>query len=377
MHVDTVSRWLTFAHLPALSRRERFGLLEHFGNIDALFDAGRGQLAKLLPDRHEALTAIAAGPDETALAPALDWLARGQQHLVTWMDTDYPRLLRQIPDPPLAFYLLGQRAALSPPQLAVVGSRNPTPAGRENARAFARHLAGAGLGIASGLALGVDGAAHRGALDAGGVTIAVTATGLDRVYPPRHRELAHEIVARGALISEFPLGMPPLPENFPMRNRLISGLALGTLVVEAAVGSGSLITARLATDQGREVFAIPGSIHSPLSRGCHALIRQGAKLVETANDILEELGALAEAAQGRAGDGAKDARAATENGALSANLSPPLAGLLAHLGYDPASVDQLVERSGLTPEAVSSMLLELELQGLVEAGAGGKYQRIF
>ncbi len=360
--VNSVSRWLTFAHLPGLSRRERFGLLEHFGDIDTVFEAGRGQLAKLFPDRHAALAAIVAGPDEKALAPVLDWLAREAQHLVTWADADYPRLLRQIPDPPLAFYLLGQRAALAQPQLAVVGSRNPTPAGRENARAFARHLAGAGLGIASGLALGVDGAAHRGVLEAGGITIAVTATGLDRVYPARHRELAHEIAVRGALISEFPLGMPPLPENFPIRNRLISGLALGVLVVEAAVNSGSLITARLATDQGREVFAIPGSIHSPLSRGCHALIRQGAKLVETANDILEELGALA--------------RVVTESGSPPANLPPPLAALLEHLGHDPESVDQLVERSGLTPAAVSSMLLELELQGLVEAGAGGKYQRI-
>lgn len=361
--VNTVSRWLTFAHLSGLSRRERFGLLDHFGDIDTVFDAGRGQLAKLLPSRHEALTTLDAGPDPDALAPALDWLAHDHQHLVTWADADYPQLLRQIPDPPLAFYLLGQRAALRLPQLAVVGSRNPTPAGRENARAFARYLAGAGLGITSGLALGVDGAAHRGALEAGGVTLAVTATGIDRVYPARHRELAHEIAARGALISEYPLGMPPLPQNFPVRNRLISGLALGVLVVEAAVNSGSLITARLATDQGREVFAIPGSIHSPLSRGCHALIRQGAKLVETAQDILEELGSLA--------------RAATDTDAAPANLSSSLTALLGHLGHDPTSVDQLIERSGLTPEAVSSMLLELELQGLVEAGAGGKYQRIF
>lgn len=361
--VNTVCRWLTFAHLPVLSRRERFELLEHFGNIDALFDAGRGPLAKLLSDRHEAVVAITAGADEKALAPTLDWLAQDPHHLVTWADADYPPLLRQIPDPPLVFYLLGQRAALAQPQLAVVGSRNPTPAGRENARAFARHLSGAGLGITSGLALGIDGAAHRGALDAGGVTLAVTATGLDRVYPARHRELAHEIVARGALISEYPLGMPPLPANFPVRNRLISGMALGVLVVEAAVNSGSLITARLATDQGREVFAIPGSIHSPLSRGCHALIRQGAKLVETAQDILEELGALA--------------RVATGTDAAPLDLPSALAGLLGHLGHDPASIDQLVERSGLTPETVSSMLLELELQGLVGAGAGGRYQRIF
>ncbi len=364
-------RWLAYLQLPGVSRRERLELLQHFGSLDAVYDAGRGPLTKLLGDRREALQAILDGPDATRHQPELEWLACEQQHLVTWADADYPPLLRQIPDPPLALYVIGDRAALSRPQLAIVGSRNPTPAGRENARAFARHLAGAGLAITSGLALGIDGAAHRGALEAsGGATLAVVATGLDRVYPARHRELAHEIAGRGALISEFSLGTPPLPENFPIRNRLISGLAFGVLVVEAAVGSGSLITARLATDQGREVFAIPGSIHSPLARGCHALIRQGAKLVETAQDILEELGALA--------------RAVADSGAAPGSLAPrvppaelpaPMAQLLVCLGYDPASIDQLVERSGLTTEAVSSMLLQLELQGLVEAGAGGKFQR--
>lgn len=355
--------WLALLALPDLGRRERFALVEHFGSATAIFEAGRGHLQKLLPDRHAAVAAIVAGPDEAALAPALDWLAQPSHHLITWTDADYSPLLRQIPDPPLALYVIGDRGRLSHPQLAIVGSRNPTPAGRENAHAFARHLAGAGLTITSGLALGVDGAAHRGALAAeGGSTVAVVATGLDRVYPARHKELAHEIAARGAIVSEFPLGTPPLAEHFPNRNRLISGLSLGVLVVEAAVGSGSLITARLATDQGREVFAIPGSIHSPLSRGCHALIRQGAKLVETANDVLEELGALA--------------RVAGESRALPADLPAAQRQLLEHLGHDPASVDQLVERSGLTAEAVSSMLLQLELQGLVEAGAGGKYQRI-
>lgn len=355
--------WLALLAIPDLGRRERFALVEHFGSATAIFEAGRGHLQKLLPDRPAAVAAIAAGPDEAALAPTLAWLAQPAHHLISWTDADYPPLLRQIPDPPLALYVTGDRALLSHPQLAIVGSRNPTPAGRENAQAFARHLAGAGLAITSGLALGIDGAAHRGALAAeGGATVAVVATGLDRVYPARHKELAHGIAARGALVSEFPLGTPPLAENFPIRNRLISGLALGVLVVEAAVGSGSLITARLATDQGREVFAIPGSIHSPLSRGCHALIRQGAKLVETANDVLEELGALA--------------RVVAEARPLPADLPAAQRQLLEHLGHDPAGVDQLVERSGLTAEAVSSMLLQLELQGLVEAGAGGKYQRI-
>ncbi len=355
--------WLALLALPDLGRRERFSLIEHFGTAAAVFEAGRGHLQKLLPDSSVAVSAIVAGPDETAQTAALAWLLQPAHHLVTWTDADYPALLRQIPDPPLALYVLGDRTLLSRAQLAIVGSRNPTPAGRENAHAFARHLAGAGLAITSGMALGIDGAAHRGALAAeNGATVAVVATGLDRVYPARHKELAHDIAARGAIVSEFPLGTPPLAENFPIRNRLISGLSLGVLVVEAAVGSGSLITARLATDQGREVFAIPGSIHSPLSRGCHALIRQGAKLVETANDVLEELGALA--------------RVAAEARPLPADLPAPQRQLLEHLGHDPASIDQLVERSGLTAEAVSSMLVQLELQGLVEAGAGGKYQRI-
>ncbi len=355
--------WLALLALPELGRRERFALVEHFSSVTAIFEAGRGHLQKLLPDRPAAVAAIVAGPDEATQAAALTWLSQPAHHLVTWADADYPALLRQIPDPPLALYVLGDRALLSRPQLAIVGSRNPTPTGRENARAFSRHLAGAGLAITSGMALGIDGAAHRGALAAeGGATVAVVATGLDRVYPARHKELAHDIAARGALVSEFPLGTPPLAEHFPNRNRLISGLSLGVLVVEAAVGSGSLITARLATDQGREVFAIPGSIHSPLSRGCHALVRQGAKLVETANDVLEELGALA--------------RVAAEARPLPADLPAPQRQLLEHLGHDPASIDQLVERSGLTAEAVSSMLVQLELQGLVEAGAGGKYQRM-
>jgi DNA processing protein len=397
--------WLALLAVPGIRRRERLALIEHFGNAAAVFDAGRGSLQKLLPDRPEAIAAFSAGPDPAAHAAALDWLAQPGQHLVTWGDADYPALLRQIPDPPLALYVLGDRRLLSRPQLAIVGSRNASATGRENAHAFARHLAGAGLVITSGLALGIDAAAHRGALAAddsrdgggraasgtaagNGVTVAVAATGLDRVYPARHQELAHDIAARGALVSEFPLGTPPQAENFPVRNRLISGLALGVLVVEAAAGSGSLITARLATDQGREVFAIPGSIHSPLSRGCHALIRQGAKLVETANDILEELGALAQFAappveelesrrerRPRKSNAAALARVARE-APPSPELPTDQQQLLAHLGHDPASIDQLVERSGLTAEAVSSMLLQLELQGLIEASAGGNYQRI-
>jgi DNA processing protein len=243
--------------------------------------------------------------------------------------------------------------------------------GLDHARQFAHALAQAGLVVTSGLALGIDGAAHRGALDAQGATIAVCGTGLDRVYPARHRALAHEIAEHGALVSEFLLGTPPEAEHFPIRNRLISGLALGTLVVEAALKSGSLITARLANEQGREVFAIPGSIHSPQARGCHALIRQGAKLVETAQDIVEELGALASFALTQTSP-AEDATVKDMMGELPKAAHRTLDSL----GFDPATFDELVERSGLTASDVSSMLVVLELKGLVASIPGGRFQRM-
>jgi DNA processing protein len=366
-HPDVLRQWLTLAHLPGLGARRRLELFEHFGSVGALFDTPRGLLERALPGAHETIEAITAGPDAGRLAPALEWLAQDRHHLVTWQDADYPRLLREIADPPLVLYVLGERAVLTEPQLAIVGSRNPTPQGKENAFAFAQALASAGLTITSGLALGVDGEAHRGALAAQGKTIAVTGTGLDRVYPAAHRELAHAVAEHGALVSEFPLGTPPRPENFPVRNRLIAGLSLGTLVVEAALQSGSLITARLATDAGREVFAIPGSIHAPQARGCHRLIRQGAKLVETAQDVLEELGALAQLAVPGNDDSVVPA----------ASLDGGQALVLDSLGHDAVSVDQLVARSGLTAPEVSSILLELELRGLVTPVAGGRYQRIY
>ena len=364
---EALSLWLALRRLPGVGHRTQLDLLEHFGSVENIFSAGAGLLEKALTGKPEAIRAILAGPDAPALQTELEWLREPGHHLITWADPGYPPLLREIPDPPLMFYVLGERALLSGPQLAVVGSRNPTPMGRENAHAFAKSLAAAGVTVTSGLALGIDGAAHRGALEAGGTTVAVAGTGLDRVYPARHRELAHEIVGHGgALVSEFPLGTPPLPENFPVRNRIISGLSLGTLVVEAALQSGSLITARLATEQGREVFAIPGSIHSPQARGCHALIRQGAKLVETAQDILEELGPLASLTR----------RATPENADAVRPLDPSMNALLEHIGHDPVTVDVLIERSGLTADAVSSMLLQMELNGLVSSCPGGKIQRI-
>lgn len=364
---ETLAPWLMLRRLPDVGTRTQFDLLEHFGSVENIFSAGRGQLEKVLVGKHEAIDALLAGPDEDALKSELEWLGEPGHHLLTWSDPDYPVLLREIPDPPLVLYIVGERRLLSSLQIAIVGSRNPTPMGRENAHAFAKSLAGAGLVVTSGLALGVDGAAHRGALEAGGQTIAVAGTGLDRVYPARHRELAHEIAGHGgALVSEFPLGTPPLPENFPIRNRIISGLSLGTLVVEAALQSGSLITARLAVEQGREVFAIPGSIHSPQARGCHALIRQGAKLVESAQDVLEELGPLVSVA----------ARAMVADTAPERLLDPATTALLKQMGHDPVSIDALIERSGLTADAVSSMLLQMELNGLVSNCPGGKVQRI-
>ena len=363
---EALPLWLSLQRLPGVGQRTQLDLLEHFGSVENIFSASRGQLEKVLAGKPQAIRAILDGPDNAALQTGLEWLREPGHHLLTWADSDYPPLLREIPDPPSMLYVVGERALLSGPQLAVVGSRNPTPMGRENAHAFAKSLAAAGLTVTSGLALGIDGAAHRGALEAGGATVAVAGTGLDRVYPARHRELAHEIAKHGALVSEYPLGTPPLPENFPIRNRIISGLSLGTLVVEAALQSGSLITARLATEQGREVFAIPGSIHSPQARGCHALIRQGAKLVETAQDILEELGPLASLTR----------RAAPENADAARPLDPSMNALLEHIGHDPVTVDVLIERSGLTADAVSSMLLQMELNGLVSSCPGGKIQRI-
>lgn len=343
-------------------------MLEHFGTAAAALAAARAEWAQLgLPDT--ALDYL-RNPDWRRVEQDLAWLERPRNHLLRLDDSRYPPLLRQIAYPPPLLFVHGEPDCLRTPQLAIVGTRNPTPPGRETAHRFAAHLAEGGLTITSGLALGIDAAAHQGALAGGGRTIAVMGTSLDRVYPAKHRDLAHAIAERGALVSELPIGTSAMAENFPRRNRLISGLALGVLVVEAATQSGSLITARQALDQGREVFAIPGSIHNPLAKGCHALIRQGmAKLVETAADILEELGSLA--AFG-ADQSAVPASAATAPNGLDDDYRQ----LLVAMGDGPAGVDLLVERCGLTAEAVSSMLLILELEGYVAAVPGGLYCRL-
>ena len=309
-------------------------------------------------------------PDRDGAEADMRWLAQPRNHLLTIADPLYPARLRELSNPPTALFLHGDPELLALPQIAIVGSRNPSTGGRRDARDFAAHLARAGLVVASGLASGIDAEAHRGALDADGLTLAVTGTGLDRVYPAQNRSLAHDIAMNGLLVSEFPTGTPPLPGNFPRRNRILAGLSLGTLVVEAALHSGSLITARLAAEAGREVFALPGSIHNPLARGCHALIRDGAKLVETGDHVLEELAPLLDGA-GLAGQ----QRPIVPPGTAEP-MDPQHRELLEAMGFEPATTDELVERTGFPAAEVSSILLLLELQGHVLSGSGGLFTRL-
>ncbi len=359
--------WLLLSQAPGIGSRYFQRLLGRFGEAGRALQAPRQQLSDLgIPQK--SIDSLKQMQSES-IAPTLEWLAKPGHRLITLADENYPELLRRIDDPPPVLYLIGNPELLHHPQLAIVGSRNPTPTGLDNAREFARVLASAGLAITSGLAIGIDGAAHQGALS-GGDTLAVLGTGPDRIYPAAHRDLAHRIAEKGLLISEFPPGTPARAENFPRRNRLISGLSLGTLVVEAAPQSGSLITARLALEQGREVFAIPGSIHNPLARGCHALIRQGAKLVESAQDIVEELGSLLGSLAPL-----ENARETPHPSGSSCLDDPDYRHLLDALGYDPVSIDELIARTGLTAEVVSSMLLVLELEGHVSSAVGGRYSR--
>lgn len=334
-----------------------------------------------MDELEEWLTLTLPGAGTESLREALErhvrWLERPAHHFIPRHSPRYPALLADLPDAPAALLVRGDPDALSLPQLAIVGSRNPSKAGHDNARQFAAHLARTGLTITSGLAIGIDAAAHRGALDGGGRTIAVCGTGLDIHYPRANAALSEEIASSGALVSEFPLGTPAVKSNFPRRNRIISGLSLGTLVVEAAVQSGSLITARLAAEQGREVFAIPGSIHNPMARGCHSLIRQGAKLVETADDIFAELRALAATlVHEPAGPPVETARENAETAALLPRaLDKEYEILLDALGFEPASVDVLIARTGLKADEVASMLLILELEARIDACPGGLYVR--
>lgn len=364
-----LSAWLTLCRAPGVGGVAAQKLLDTFGSADAAVAASKAAL------RGAGLTTAQASaiktPDVDGIDADLQWLAQPQRHLLTLADDAYPELLRAIAQPPPVLFCQGDPELLRLPQLAIVGSRTATPQGLENAQAFAAELARRGFVITSGLALGIDGAAHRGALQADAYTIAICATGLDRVYPARHKALAHQICERGVLVSEFPIGVPALAENFPRRNRIISGLALGTLVVEAAHGSGSLITARYALEQSREVFAIPGSIHNPQARGCHALIRQGAKLVETVNDIFEELGPLLGPLL-RSAAPALDAAISVP----SAAPDPAAAAVLAALGDELLDLDQLLARSGQDIAALQVTLTQLELDGRIAVAPGGRYQRL-
>lgn len=346
--------WLILAHA-YLRVSEAGRLLEEFGDVGTV--VGQSLAALRSTGLGEEKCAAIASPDSKRIDRALEWLEGDAHSIVVHGRDDYPDMLSRIAGAPLLLYVNGNVDALHLPALAIIGSRNPTRGGAKNASDFSRHLARQGFAIVSGLAQGIDAAAHQGALDADGRTVAFLGHGIDRVYPASNRALAHAITGGGALVSEYPLGARPERWHFPERNRLISGLSLGTLVVEAARRSGSLITARLAAEQGREVFALPGSIHNPLSRGCHALIKQGAKLVETADDIINELAPLT----------GHMLRNATQ---LDDGDYSELRGALSH---DPATIDELAQRSGLTIEQLSSMLLILELHGEVESLSGGRY----
>ncbi len=350
-----LASWIALNQIPGLGNEGLRRLLQAFGDPTRIFATPAHTLKQVVQPAVAEI--IAQGPNEAALSPVARWLDDAQNSIVTLADPDYPQALLNIPDPPLLLYVKGRRELLNRPSLAVVGSRNATPQGSNNAEAFARAASAAGLCIVSGMAHGIDAAAHRGGLREQGSSIGVVGTGLDKIYPAANRELAHQLALEGALISEFSLGTPPLAANFPRRNRIISGLSLGCLVVEASPQSGSLITARMALEQGREVFAIPGSIHAPQARGCHHLIKQGAKLVECAQDILEELGQIAASP-------------------TSPSAVPESHPLFEHLGFDPVDMDSLSRRSGLTIEALSAILLQLELDGIVSALPGGLYQRI-
>lgn len=348
----TLASWITLSQVPGLGNEGLRRLLQAFGSPGAVLEASALSLSKHV--RPAVACSITTTIGESAMSTVAAWLDDPTNKILTIADAEYPQALLNTADPPLLLYVKGRAELLNARSLAVVGSRNASAQGMRNGEAFAGTASDAGLCIVSGMAHGVDAAAHSGGLRGIGSSVAVVGTGLDRVYPPANRELAHRLAQEGAIVSEFPLGTPPLSANFPRRNRIISGLSLGCLIVEASIQSGSLITARMALEQGREVFAIPGSIHSPHSKGCHALIKQGAKLVECAGDILEELGMRATAV------------------AQSDSEHP----LFQHLGFDSVDRETLAQRSGLTIGELSAILLQLELDGHVASLPGGLYQRI-
>ncbi len=356
--------WLKLIRCAGLGARPIIALIERFGSAQAAIDAGPSAWRNA--GASQASIDALSGIDPGRIEQDIEWCLMPNRGLLTWQDPKFPARLREIGGCPPALFFRGDPDLLALPQMAVVGSRTATPQGLETAEGFSAELSRRGLTITSGLALGVDAAAHRGALMAKGPTVAVCATGLDRVYPARHKALAEEIDRSGLLISEFAPGTAPRAEHFPRRNRLISGLALGVLVVEAARNSGSLITARLAAEQGRDVFAIPGSIHNVMARGCHQLIRNGAKLVESVDDILEEIGTQV----------GQWLRTAPPREAVAGSSNHPCQDILDALGDDPQSIDVIAQRTGRAVDVLSAALLELELEGRIAPAAGGRVMRL-
>ena len=375
----SLADWLRLTLIVGIGDRSVHKLLKAFGLPEQVFAVSRSAVSRVLSEAQT--TKLLGAGDDAALheriEKSLAWVAAPENHVVTLADADYPQGLLETPDPPPLLYLKGCRELLARAGIAIVGSRNATVGGLANAESFAQALSGAGYVVVSGMALGVDTAAHRGGLKGSqsaerGGTIAVIGTGCDIVYPARNRDLAHAIVAapNGLIVSEFPLGTPALADNFPRRNRIISGLSRGVLVVEAALRSGSLITARLAGEQGREVFALPGSIHSPLAKGCHKLIKDGAKLVDSVEDILEELGRPMRT------DGSSENASKTAPDKPLQVVDAASAAVLEALGFDPVTLDALCERAKLPAEVVAASLMTLELDGLVQTLPGNQYQRV-
>lgn len=390
---EELESWIKLWRVSGIGSKKFQLLLNHFGSPKAVFLSNTTQIVQAGLSQKDASAVIDEKNNEVSSKSDIEWLeASDQHHILTFECDDYPKRLKLINDAPALLYVHGNLSILQDPQLGIVGSRNPTQSGHNNAYEFSKHLAQTGLCITSGLALGVDGAAHQGAIDGNGPTIAVIATGIDRVYPAKHRDLAHKIVETGAIISEFPVGTHPDSRHFPRRNRIISAMSYGVLVVEAALKSGSLITARLAMEQNREVFAIPGSIHNPLAKGCHQLIRQGAKLVETAEDILEEMAGLIDLNDHEKTKAEIDVSVPKKSNDETAQLSSDNESeqsqemesvldkdhskLLNAMGFDPISIDQLVVATGFDAASIAAMLLILELQNYVTSNGGGTYTRI-
>ncbi|MCU7837297.1 MAG: DNA-processing protein DprA [gamma proteobacterium symbiont of Taylorina sp.] len=375
--MDDLSYWLALHKAPGIGSLSFNQLVEQFTDIKQLFDSpGVVNQSQLSAARKKSLIHYLQSPDWQSVENELHWAEAAENHILHFNHPDYPELLKQIHSPPAILFVKGQTDVLNEIQLAIVGSRNPSVDGSESAYQFARHLAGNGMVISSGMALGIDAQSHLGALSCQGRSVAVAGTGLDRIYPARHKELAWKLLEKGAIISEYSLGVGPAKQNFPQRNRIISGLSVGTLVVEAALKSGSLITAKYALEQAREVFAIPGSIHNPLSRGCHQLIKSGAKLVETAEDILEELSSLMLASRFSLDNDFKPAVSQIESEQKIDPLLPKIQQLiLKNIAYSPVSVEVLIERCKLNAADISANLILLEVNDYLQTHPGGMVSR--